>query len=542
MTLRMMDWFCGAGGSSQGGHAVPGVEVTLAANHWDLALQTHAANFAETDHWQGDIREAPVAEWPVADLFWASPECPQWSSARGKPRDYHTQDTLPGLEPERDEAADRSRALMEEVPMYLAGVQRRGGLVLGGVVENVVEVRSWVHWDRWLSEFRTLGYDTRLIALNSMHAHGTITPQAPQSRDRLYLAYWHESIGRSPDWDKWMRPFADCERCGRVSAVQSWKRHGADMGRYRASYTYRCPSTSCRGQTVEPHTLPALAAIDLSIPAQRIGDRERPLADATMDRIRAGAEKHWLPLLVPAGGTWRDDAISLNEPMPARTTRESDGVALPPLMVPVEGRDGKTASPATVPYRTQTARNETGVALPPVMVTMRGGGSLTAAHCADEPMGTVSAGGNHHGLVQLPPLLMRNNNPRGGVGAMCTPLAEPARTMTASVVPSLLVPYYGNGTAAPATGPVGALSTRDRYALASPALDLDEVRFRMLTPDEIGRAMAFTEGYRVLGNKRQRVRQYGNAVTPPVAELIVSALTECVTGEDLERREWTEAA
>lgn len=460
--LTMMDWFCGAGGSSQGAHTVPGVEVALAANHWDIALATHAENFTSTDHWQGDIRYAPVQDWPVADLFWASPECPQWSSARGKPRDYHTQDTLPGLEPDTDIEADRSRALMEEVPMYLAGAQRRGGLVLGGVVENVVEVRSWIHWNRWLREFDLLGYDTRLIALNSMHAHGTITPQAPQSRDRLYLAYWHRSIGRTPDWNKWMRPTADCERCGQVSAVQSWKRPGADMGRYRVSYTYRCPSTGCRGREVEPVTLPALAAIDPTIPAQRIGDRKRPLAEKTMARIRLGAKRYWLPILAPTGGT--------------------DGVALPPLMTPVEGRYGKQASPATDPYRTQTARNETGIALPPVMVTLRGGGSQTSAYPATDPMGAVSAGGNHHGL---------------------------AMTMDAR-------PF-----------------------------DLDDVRFRMLEPNEIGAAMAFTDGYTVLGNKRQRVRQYGNAVTPPVAELIVSALAEAVTGEALERRghqDWAAAA
>jgi DNA (cytosine-5)-methyltransferase 1 len=47
--------------------------------------------------------------------------------------------------------------------------------------------------------------------------------------------------------------------------------------------------------------------------------------------------------------------------------------------------------------------------------------------------------------------------------------------------------------------------------------------------------MAFHPGYRVVGTKRQRVRQYGNAVTPNVAELLVSALVETITGEDLDR-------
>ena len=120
-----------------------------------------------------------------------------------------------------------------------------------------------------------------------------------------------------------------------------------------------------------------------------------------------------------------------------------------------------------------------------------------------EALATVCASGNHHGLV--------------------TPDA-------------LLVPYYGTGVARPVTDPIGALSTRDRYALAQGVddIDIDDVLFRMLEPHEIGRAMAFGDGYVVLGNKRERVRQYGNAVTPPVAEVIVSALVECITGEALE--------
>jgi hypothetical protein len=40
--------------------------------------------------------------------------------------------------------------------------------------------------------------------------------------------------------------------------------------------------------------------------------------------------------------------------------------------------------------------------------------------------------------------------------------------------------------------------------------------FRMLEPREIAAGMAFTSGYVVLGNKREKVRQLGNAVTRPL--------------------------
>lgn len=578
MTLTVMDWFCGAGGSSQGMHAIPGVEVTRAANHWAKAIESHAANFPTVDHYRGDIREAPVEQWPVTDIFWASPECPQWSNARGKKRDFH--ETLQGDLFEEfgpSEEVERSRALMEEVPLYLRGVQNRGGLVKAGVVENVVDVRAWDQWDRWLGEIKKLGYETKTIALNSMHAHPETVHLAPQSRDRLYVAYWHRSLGRSPDWSKWLRPKAWCSGCAEwVAAVQVFKDPSKDMGRYRQQYLYRCPRVTCRNQVVEPLALPAAVAIDWSLPGQRIGDRARPLADKTLARIKAGLAKYARPVVVPAGGTWRSAASPVTEALPTRTTRENDGIAMAPfitelrggsnvravteplatvatsgghhglavppflvplrsgrnrsmtvdqplatvvadggnhmlvspaLLTPVEGRDGKTAASVEEPLRTQTARNETGLAWLPFLAELRGGAS--DARSVMERMATVTASGNHFYL--------------------CAPQDAQA------AVDHLLVPYYGTGAARPVSDPVGALSTRDRYALASGAVDIEDVHFRMLEPHEIGRAMSFADSYVVLGNKRERVRQYGNAVTPNCAEIIVSALVEAITGEEMER-------
>ncbi|WP_159848565.1 DNA cytosine methyltransferase [Nocardia sp. CY41] len=555
MTLTAMDWFCGAGGSSQALHAIPGVSVDWAANHWEQAIASHAANFPSTDHWIGDIRDEPVGGWPIADIFWASPECPQWSAARGKKQNYQhsLQEELFDVDPRskaKREEEERSRALMEEVPLYLEGVIARGGRVLVGVVENVVEVRKWDQWDRWINRIRSLGYRTRVIALNSMHAQPARTPAAPQSRDRLYVAYWHESIAREPDWNKWLRPLAYCEVCDEwVQAVQVWKKEGADMGRYRAQYVYRCPRVKCRNAILEPPAVPAAAAIDWSLPGTRIGDRETPLAEKTMERIRIGLRRYAteMPMMVPAGGTWRDAAMPVTDPMAARTTRENDGVAIPapflallrsgrprtigldeqlativadgsghglvvppPLVVPMEGREGKEAQLATSPLRTQTTRNETALAFMPFVAELRGGGS--DARSAAEALATVTASGNHHGLV--------------------TPSGTSVETWKA-----MLLPYYGKTRPRSVAEPVGALTSRDRYALVDVITEdqIADVRFRMLEPHEIGTAMAFAPGYIVLGNKRQKVRQLGNAVTPPAAEVIVSALVEAVTGQDIER-------
>ncbi|HEY9374985.1 DNA cytosine methyltransferase, partial [Streptomyces sp.] len=197
-------------------------------------------------------------------------------------------------------------------------------------------------------------------------------------------------------------------------------------------------------------------------------------------------------------------------------------------------------SPATMPLRTQTARNETGLAWLPFIAELRGGSS--DARSVGDSLATVTASGNHHGLVTPPGFVMRNNTPRGGAAHLCTPFDEPMRALTTAGHQSLitwetlLVPYYGKGNARPVGEPIGTLTTRDKYAVINTLddIDINDVLFRMLEPHEIGRAMAFADAYTVIGSKREKVRQYGNAVTPPVAELLVSALVEAITGEPLE--------
>ncbi len=54
---------------------------------------------------------------------------------------------------------------------------------------------------------------------------------------------------------------------------------------------------------------------------------------------------------------------------------------------------------------------------------------------------------------------------------------------------------------------------------------VDDVLFRMLEPNEVIAAVAFPSSYVVLGNRRERVRMAGNAVTPPAARDLISAVS-----------------
>lgn len=506
MTLTLTDMFCGAGGSSTGAIQVPGVSVRLAMNHWDLAIETHNTNHPDTDHALADISAADPRYYPSSDILWASPECTNHSVAKGRKRNA---DSTPDLFGETlpDEAADRSRATMWDVPRF---AERHNYRAI--ITENVVDAARWVQFPAWLYAMDLLGYDHQIVYLNSMHAQAAGLP-APQSRDRMYVVFWRKG-NRAPDLNKWTRPKAYCPTCDEtVTAMQGWKKP-QPWGRYRSQYSWRCPNVRCRNGVVEPGWLPASSAIDWTIEGTRIGDRPKPLAAKTLARIQAGLDKfcrepftaevagntferrpgvrtwstddvlrtlHTTPskaLLVPAGGTWNDGATRIEDVMRTRTTRETEA-----LLIPTEGRDGKTAQLASDPMRTQTTRNETGVAF---LSVMRG---QSKNHPIEEPISTVSAGGIHHAFVTT---LRGTNAPKA--------TSEPLDTFAA------------NGT---------------HHGLAeASSVDIDDCMFRMLEPHEIAAGMAFTPGYKILGNKRQQVRQAGNAVTPPAARDLVSAVAE----------------
>jgi len=546
--LTMTDLFCGAGGSSTGAVATGGVQVRLAANHWDRAIETHNANHPNTDHLQADISQTDPRFIPGTDLLWASPECTNHSRAKGRKQARQPDlfgETLP------DAAAERSRATMWDVVRFAEAHEYRAILV-----ENVVEVVDWTSpngypgalFEAWLQSMHAMRYRHRIISLNSMHAQAYGLP-APQSRDRVYIAFWREGE-RAPDFERMQRPRAWCPSCGElVDAVQSWKKASSVTGRYRAQYVYRCPKVSCRGQIVEPGWLPALSFIDLSNTGTRIGDRAKPLSAKTMRRIEHGVRRFWHPLLVETVNGWDAAdpkhpgfmdpesywrAWSSLEPVRTQHTGESKGLVLPPVLVDTSGRDGDGRVRSSLdPMRTQTARHEEGVMLPPLIMTntwgnrarpvdepgptmttagggghgmlyppfiaeLRGGGST--ARSTTDPLSTVTASGTHHGLV------MRMNTQRGeDQSSMTTPVTEPVRTVTTA------------GHQAYLSGP--------------PTLDIDDVRFRMLEPGEIKRAMAFPGDYVMLGTRREQVKLSGNAVTPPAARDLIATVVEAITGE-----------
>lgn len=534
MSLTLTDLFCGAGGSSTGATQIDGVEVRIAANHWQLAVDTHNTNHPEADHACVDLHLEDPTYFPRTDILWASPECTKWSQANGGR-------ALPAIEeglfedPLSDDAATRSRLLMFDVLRFIEH-HRYAAVIVENVIDIATQPKYRLAWQVWREDLRRLGYDFRVVSLNSMHAQAHGAP-APQSRDRIYIVAW-PSGNRAPDIDRVLRPKAWCDRCDRVvESAQAFK-PGRTVGRYRQQYVYVCTTPGC-GRTVEPGWLPASTAIDWTLPGTRIGDRAKPLAEKTRRRIAAGIARYWRPVHLEAGGHTYDAADPkhpghgdpnsyyrswpVDEPLRTLHTIESKALA-----IPVEGRDGKEARPVSDVMRTQTTRAETAL-VQPFIAELRGGGST--ARPTSEPLATVTAAGNHHGLVvpaggtwnddarttdeplrtrttrESDALVMRNNSTPGDGAEMTTPATETFHTMTTTGHQSLLTP--GD--------------------LAAAEAQVDDVLFRMLEPREVITAMAFPTSYVVLGNRREQVRMAGNAVTPPAARDLVAVVVESLS-------------
>jgi DNA (cytosine-5)-methyltransferase 1 len=534
MTLTLTDLFCGAGGSSSGAAAVPGVEITMAANHWPSAIDLHQHEHPAARHDCADITQVDFRRYPATDILLASPECTNHAASKGISRKRQQANLFETPDP----AAERSRSTMWDVIRY-AEIHTPAAII----VENVVEAANWIFYPAWRIALDAAGYEATVCSINSMH-----TAAVPQSRDRIYVV----AVRRGIKVDLDLHPHAYCHTCAaHVAGYQSWK-PGRTVGRYRQQYLWRCPT--CH-HSVEPYALPAAAAIDWTLPTQRIGERKRPLAPATMRRIALGLARYGYAIVAGAGQTWERPgsdyarAWPLHQPLPVQTATLQHALATPALDAPTEpafiaelrgGGSQNKMRPATDPLATVEANgNHHALVCPPLVVETAHTDRSCRARPVTEPLRTITADDDRPLIIETPDATkveafyvkgFGSGLPRDG--QMVHPTTKPFGTVTAQDHHGLLVPYYRTGWATPTSQPIGTINTRDRYGLVQPCIDLDQCTFRMLEPHEVGAAMAFRPGYggpiMAALTKRDKVRAYGNAVTPPVMTWLVSQVAHAL--------------
>ena len=557
-TIRAVDLFCGAGGSSTGlreAVEAAGLKLELlAVNHWDVAIATHEKNHPGAEHLCASISALDpkkVTKGKI-DLLWASPECTHHSVARGgKPIN------------------DQSRMSAWEVVRWAADLSP--SVIL---VENVKEFETWgpigtngrplkrrrgETFQAWLQAIRSLGYTVDYRVLNSADFGGVTT------RQRLFI---QAKRGRSPIcW-----PEATHSRLG-----------GANL--FGGTERWR----------------PAREIIDWSLEGQSIFTRKKPLAKATLERIAAGLRRFggakaepFLLLL----NRYKDRAYGVSEPMPTVTATSSDFALVEPFLlgqqsggaprstnqpVPTIATSGAIAlvepfllgaggtsgqqkpqslddplgtvltedrralvEPfAIVLRRNQGARSlesplptltcsgaNVGICEPFITTVSHGDSGGTRTRSIEEPLPTVT-GSNDHAVVE--PYIIPLNH--GSKDFRSHSMGEPMPTITTvdawGMIEPMLVEYNGTGDAHPVSQPVPTVTTKDRFGLLECDGYVLDIRFRMLQPHELAAAMGFPAGYEFAGNREQKVKQIGNAVEKHVARSLGAAALGLALGAEV---------
>ena len=552
--LKVHDQFCGAGGSSIGVRRAANkyggnIGVSLAMNHWKLAIETHSTNFPDTDHDCADMSAVDPRRYTSADILITSPECTNHSLAKGVKRKYQETNTLFG-NITIDPSAERSRATMWDVPRF-AEIHNYKLII----VENVVDARSWVMWNAWLHAMRNLGYLHKCVYLNSQHAHPT-----PQSRDRMYVVFWKKE-NKAPDLD--IRPSAYCQKCDKdVESVQTWKNPRKQYGKYKSQYLYCCPHC---GSVVDPYYYASFNCIDWSIQGQRIGDRKKALSPNTMKRIQHGIDKYGNQQLVLHGD--HSSIIDRHHTMYTQTTRQIAALINPPMIVYCNNSSGYRNHIRKIDdvMETQTTHHGAGL-LVPGFISKNYGGGFNPKYSPvglNHPIGTITTK-DSHSFAMMPHIVTSRyssgvdcrvkdyNQPlptQPGCNAhyvlgipfmvenkgqsLSRGIDQPMSTLTTKVshgilstesVNAFLSYYYGKAQSSGIFDPIGTMTTKDRVGLilGSPEnIDINDCTYRMLKPHEIQAAMAFESDYIICGNSKDKVKQLGNAVTPPAMELLI---------------------
>lgn len=158
--MRAVDLFAGWGGLTLGAEAA-GVEVVWAANHWPLAVETHALNHPHVNHACQDLRQADWTSLPDYELLLAAPAC-QGHSTASQPRRRLYHDAL------------RATAMAVVDCADVTGPEAI-------IVENVPAFTRWRLYDWWCEGLAKLGYtlDVRTLVASRFGV--------PQRRQRLFV-------------------------------------------------------------------------------------------------------------------------------------------------------------------------------------------------------------------------------------------------------------------------------------------------------------------------------------------------------------------
>ena len=458
----------------------------IAVNHWDIAIATHTLNHPDVTHFNSDLEKIDprqVVPGGKLHLLLASPECTHFSKARGgKPMSKQSRASVKYIL-RWVSVLDVSNVIIENVPEFMdwGPLHRKGDKI-----DTPIKNRKGEYFHRFIRKMQDHGYTVKWRVLNAAD-YGD-----PTTRKRLFVI----------------------------------ARKGGDP-------VFPEPSHAKQTQDVlfgsRPTWRPARDIIDWTIKGESIFQRKRALAPNTMRRIMAGLMKFGGKAFV-IGQQSSAAPRGVDQPVP--TIAGAGAISfIDPFIVEYHGgkrADNRTKS-VDEPLPTQTTENRFGLAQPFIVALEHTGANGKQVRSVNDPIPTITARGQF-GLAE--PFIMPVNH--GKDDNRSYSLDKPMPTVTSvdawSLVEPFLVEYYGTGGATSVEEPLKTQTGRDRFGLVQPMVfEQDgkkyvlDIRFRMLQPHELARAMSFPKGYKFSGNREQVVKQIGNAVPVELAAALCGA-------------------
>ena len=479
-----LDLYCGAGGWTTGFEeamlelGIPFREI--AANHWYRAIETMVANHPNVIAMQADIEAITPddIDVDVIDHLHASPSCTHHSRAKGgKPRSNQLRSQPNEIWKFVDNKHVR-RITIENVPEFT----KWGPLTTGGKPIKRMEGSCF---RAWLAQFTARGYDYEWRILNCAD-YGDAT-----SRKRFFLQAVKRRCGLKIRWPK-------------PTHAEHPKR-----GQKRWRGVSEC--------------------LDYSDTGRSIFGRDNPLAENTLRRIAAGAERYWVIDLKPFIVRFNRncDAESVDDPIPCVTVKEHYALCTPIVMDHFKGGNIQDGSK---PLGSQTTHDRYSVIQPFVMDMSHPGDHDDARRVvgSHEPMKTITTRNN---IAVLQPLILGQHG-----GATCRPDSEPCPTIAtggairkieAFVIDMSRPGGTDSGHIRPSKEPMRTITTYDNVQGVFPVLEdgrVIDIRIRMLKPSELAAAHSFPKGYKLSGSRADQVKQIGNSVPVQTAKALVKAM------------------
>lgn len=474
----IVDNFAGGGGASTGIEMAIGRSVDIAINHDPNAVAMHTTNHPDTLHYCESVYEVrpkvATAGRPVA-LAWFSPDCRHFSKAKGaKP----VEKAIRGL------AWVVLRWALDVKPRVMK-------------LENVEEFKTW--GPLLAGEMRPdpARAGETFEAFIGMLTTG-ISPDHPalaECCEFLNISLDSEDAARLVKGLGYVVEYRELRACD-YGAPTIRKRFFMVMrcdGKpiVWPEPTHGNPKTPAvqAGKLAPWRT--AAECIDWTIGAPSIFGRKKPLAENTLKRIARGIQRFVLdnptPFIVKCNHTSTRSNYdcfrgqSLGEPLQTITKTHGYAIAVPHL---TKFRTGATGQDLTEPVPTITAGTSkrpggNGHALGMVEASLapfigRQFGS-SIGHRTDEPSATITAGGGGKSQLVVPTLIQMGYGERPGQAPRVLSLDNPMGTVTAggnkfATVSAFLAKHYGGNYTGPGVGldePAHSVTTVDHHAVVA---------------------------------------------------------------------------